>query len=48
MFRFFTFVCIVFVTAAQGAFAMPDSAEIDAATARLMPKIIEWRRHVHQ
>jgi amidohydrolase len=25
-----------------------DSSEIDAATERLMPKIIEWRRHLHQ
>src|SRR5690606_26472438 len=24
------------------------TAEIDAAAAKLMPKIIEWRRHVHQ
>src|SRR5690606_5445964 len=24
------------------------TAEIDAAAAKLMPKIIEWRRHIHQ
>jgi amidohydrolase len=24
------------------------SAEIDAAAAKLMPKVIEWRRHIHQ
>ncbi len=48
MFRFFTFICIVFVTAAQGAFAMPAYDEVDAATANLMPKVIEWRRHIHQ
>lgn len=29
------------------AFAIDMSTEIDAATARLMPKIIEWRRHIH-
>jgi len=28
--------------------AVDMSREIDAATARLMPKIIEWRRHIHQ
>ncbi len=48
MFRFFTFICIVFVTSASSAFALPISDEIDAATARLMPKIVEWRRHIHQ
>jgi amidohydrolase len=30
------------------AFAVDESARIDAATARLIPKVIEWRRHVHQ
>ncbi|MEP6703824.1 MAG: amidohydrolase, partial [Acidobacteriota bacterium] len=24
------------------------SREIDAATARIMPKVVEWRRHIHQ
>lgn len=47
MFRFFTFICIVFVTCSSSAFALPVD-EIDAATAKLMPKIIEWRRHIHQ
>ncbi len=28
--------------------ATDNSSEIDAATTRLMPKIIEWRRHIHQ
>lgn len=28
--------------------AVDMSREIDEATARLMPKIIEWRRHIHQ
>ncbi len=48
MFRFFTFICIVFVTSASSAFALPTFDEIDTATAKLMPKIIEWRRHIHQ
>ena len=30
------------------SFAIDMSREIDAATARLMPKVIEWRRHLHQ
>jgi amidohydrolase len=30
------------------AFAIDMSREIDAATAKLMPSIIQWRRHIHQ
>jgi amidohydrolase len=30
------------------ATAADMSAEIDAATAKLMPQIVEWRRHLHQ
>lgn len=30
------------------AFAVDMSKEIDAAAAKVMPKVIEWRRHVHQ
>ncbi len=48
MYRFLTFICIVFVTGGSLSFALPNCDEIDAATARLMPKIIEWRRHIHQ
>lgn len=29
-------------------FAIDMSKEIDAATARVMPKVVEWRRHIHQ
>ncbi len=29
-------------------FAIDMSRDIDAATTRLMPKIVEWRRHIHQ
>ena len=28
--------------------AIDMSREIDAATAKLMPKLVEWRRHLHQ
>ena len=30
------------------AFAVDMSREIDAATTRIQPKLIEWRRHLHQ
>lgn len=30
------------------AFAIDMSKDIDAASAKLMPKVIEWRRHIHQ
>lgn len=30
------------------AFAVDMSKEIDAAATKVMPKVIEWRRHVHQ
>lgn len=33
---------------ASPLFAVDMSREIDAATATLMPKVIEWRRHLHQ
>lgn len=29
-------------------FAIDMSREIDAATTKLMPKLVEWRRHLHQ
>ena len=29
-------------------FATDMSREIDAATARILPKVVEWRRHLHQ
>lgn len=40
----------VFVLLCLGisAFPLDMSRDIDAATARLMPRIIEWRRHLHQ
>ena len=33
---------------AQSGFATDMSAEIDAAADKVMPKVIEWRRHLHQ
>jgi len=29
-------------------FGLDMSREIDAATAKIMPKLVEWRRHIHQ
>jgi amidohydrolase len=39
--------CILFSLASQ-AFAIDMSREIDAATAKVMPSVVEWRRHLHQ
>ena len=32
----------------NSAFAVDMSAEINAATAKAMPQVIEWRRYFHQ
>lgn len=43
------FAAIIAVSFVANALAASDlSGEIDAATTRLMPKIVEWRRHLHQ
>ncbi len=42
------FSVFTLVTLVLPGFAVDMSREIDAATARIMPKIVEWRRHVHQ
>lgn len=39
---------LVLFTCFNGLFAIDMSRETDAATAKLMPKIVEWRRHLHQ
>ncbi|QYO66711.1 amidohydrolase [Leptolyngbya sp. 7M] len=38
----------IIISAILPAHSNDISAEIDVATSRLMPKIIEWRRHIHQ
>lgn len=43
---FLAFIAIVAVS--PTLFAIDMSREIDAATAKLMPQIIEWRRHIHK
>ena len=45
--RSLALLCVLF-TVMTPVFATDMSRDIDAATARLMPKVIEWRRHIHQ
>lgn len=40
-------VCAL-LSLAVPVFAVDMSREIDAATAKIMPRVIEWRRHLHQ
>lgn len=45
--KFFTVFFMVFGLVGNGlALATPD--EIDAATLKIMPQVIAWRRHIHQ
>jgi amidohydrolase len=39
---------LVLLTLALTAFTQDRSAEINAAAERIMPKLVEWRRHLHQ
>ena len=39
---------LVLLTLAITVFAQDRSAEINAATEKIMPKLVEWRRHLHQ
>ncbi|NOT46305.1 MAG: M20/M25/M40 family metallo-hydrolase, partial [Acidobacteria bacterium] len=45
--RFVVSVCVL-LSLCISAFPIDMSREIDAASAKLLPKIIEWRRHLHQ
>ncbi len=42
--------CTLFIlfSCLTSTFAIDMSRDIDAATAKLMPQVIEWRRHLHQ
>lgn len=40
-------LCII-LSSLTSSFAVDMSREIDAATTKLMPKVIEWRRHLHR
>jgi amidohydrolase len=44
----FLSIVIVFLLAAHSVFAVDMSKEINAATAKIIPQVIEWRRHLHQ
>jgi amidohydrolase len=46
--RKFVSLFLLAIVSVNSAFAADMSREIDAATVKLMPKIIEWRRHLHQ
>lgn len=39
---------LVILCAVGPLFAIDMSREIDAATTKLMPRVVEWRRHIHQ
>ncbi len=39
---------IVVLSFSFSSFAVDMSREIEAATGKIMPKVVEWRRHVHQ
>lgn len=41
-------VSLIILTASTAFFAKDMSKEIDAATARILSKVVEWRRHIHQ
>jgi amidohydrolase len=42
------FSACLLVSVVSPVFAVDMSRDIDAATAKLMPKIVEWRRHLHR
>ncbi|HEY0458152.1 MAG TPA: amidohydrolase [Pyrinomonadaceae bacterium] len=44
------FFCILFVFSfcVQSVFAVDMSKEINAAAVKIMPRVVEWRRHLHQ
>ena len=41
-------VLFVFLLFSNSIFAVDTSAEINSATEKIMPKLVEWRRHLHQ
>lgn len=45
--RFLLALCVLVFTFVS-TFAVDMSREIDAATAKVMPRVIEWRRYIHQ
>lgn len=45
--KFFIALFLTFSICAP-SFAIDMSREIEAATAKIMPQVVEWRRHIHQ
>src|SRR4030095_1254982 len=45
--KFLLSVCVL-ISVLTPTFATDMSREIDAATAKILPKVVEWRRHLHQ
>ncbi len=41
-------ILVLFLLSANSIFAVDMSREINSATDKLMPKVVEWRRHLHQ
>ncbi len=46
--KFFLTTIFVFSMLCANVFAVEMSAEISAATDKVLPQVIEWRRHLHQ
>src|SRR5262245_48926403 len=46
--RKFLLALFAIISVTLPIFAVDMSREIDAAAAKVMPKVIEWRRHIHQ
>jgi amidohydrolase len=44
----FLSVLFVFLFCINSVYAVDMSKEINAATAKVMPQVVEWRRHLHQ
>ena len=40
--------CCALLSVISPVFAIETTGDIDAATAKIMTKLIEWRRHLHQ
>src|SRR6478736_10428035 len=45
--KFLLSVCVL-ISVLTPTFAIDMSREIDAAAAKVLPKVIEWRRYIHQ
>ena len=44
----FVLSVFVLISVLTPTFAIDMSREIDTATAKVMPKVVEWRRHIHR